>query len=550
MNRPSKDAITKALNITLESIQGEGNSALSCTHPLNAIPFEQLATEVELLRSAKAHLHKEADERISHIQHRRNLAAPVHRLPQEIFGMILESFAADRHVGEEHGLLQLLHVGRLWYTAITNSPRLWTSVDAALPSKIARLVIDRSKNLPILSLDWNTTDGYDEGEHEKILELAIQNSKRFKSMELRVSSDDPLEVWPLLEAPTPALEVLTVEVDMDLDREKMSSGRLITLSLYRFAIPASINTLLQVLSATQRLEWLALGDKGRIDEPVAPDRQVTLDHLKTLKVDNMTNEYCAALLISIYTPVCSHVDVADSFWSDAADPFDSLIWQPGNTRTAALLAFHPQLDARVLRVAITVESSQVCVRAAREGEGFPRVLSFERPRPGRMVALIGHFFRDVWFCPPIDLTITSGMLQSDTSDLTPWGPRLSRLTLSDPVASLRALEQLALRTPATYTNAGERGTSVIQGEDWMCPNLREITLHIPEIESQFNMRVAALFFLVNNRWSGTDGGPAPDEQPAQFQVQVRCTYPTYKKLQDVEIEVIKVVPFFSFHRKA
>ncbi|KAG8938370.1 hypothetical protein FRC00_000222, partial [Tulasnella sp. 408] len=379
MNRPSKNAITKALDILLESIQEEnkGLSASSCIHPLNTIPFEQLATHVELLRSAKTHLNNEADELISHIQHRRNLAAPIHRLPPEIFGTILENFAADGKLDGEHGLLPLLNVGRLWYSAITNSPRLWTSLDAALPSKIARLVIDRSNNLPILSLDWNTTKGYDEENHEKILELAIQNSTRLKSMELQVLSHNPLEVWPLLESPTPALEALTVEVDKDTAPDEDGFGEfvlsegaplrrlvlhdvslnfdsprlsgLITLSLYRSAVPTSLNTLLQVLSATQRLEWLALGDKGRIEEALAPDRQVTLDHLKTLRIENITNKYCAAFLISIYTPVCSYVHVGDSFWRDDTDLLDPLIWQPGNTQTAALLGFQPQLDARVLR---------------------------------------------------------------------------------------------------------------------------------------------------------------------------------------------------------
>ncbi|KAG9034261.1 hypothetical protein FS837_002253 [Tulasnella sp. UAMH 9824] len=573
MKPPSKNATTQALNILLESIQEENNCTFvsSETHPLTAAPLEHLDTDLEIIRLAKAHLNKKADDFISRILYQRNLAAPIHRLPQEIFEMILENFAADRPVDQEHGLLQLLRVGRLWYHAIVNAPRLWTRLDSTLPSKIARLVIERSKDLPILSFNWTTLSR--DKAREEILEMAIQNSRRFKSMELRVSSDDPFDIRPLLEAPTPALESLTVEMNEDPDVEEdefeefaVSEGvplkhlvlhdvslnfdsprlsGLITLRLYQSAVPTSLNLLLQVLSATQRLEELTLGDEGWIEEAVAPGPQVTLEHLKELRIEHITNDYCAALLISIYTPICSRVYVNDSRWTQVTEPtLYPLIWQPGNTQTAALLGLHHQSNARALRMPIKVASSPVDIRAHGEEGDVSRLLSFGRLQPWRMVTLLGHFFGDVQFCPPIDLTITCRITQSDPFDLTPWGTFLNRLTLSDSMASLRALGQLARRTAAQKT--GERGASVAQVENWICPHLQYITLHSPHIQSQRELHVAALLSLVKKRWSGRDRVSTPAKKPIEF--EITCCHLICKPLKDAEIEVKKVIPSFKFRR--
>ncbi|KAG8960789.1 hypothetical protein FRC05_006563 [Tulasnella sp. 425] len=119
-------------------------------------------------------LNKKTYELIARIQHSRNLAAPIHQLPQVIFQQILEFFTAGRPVDDEYGLLQLVRVGRLWYGTIVNSPQLWTWLDSALPPKIARLVIQRSSGLHKLSCGWNTAnefEGYEE-EYGEILELA------------------------------------------------------------------------------------------------------------------------------------------------------------------------------------------------------------------------------------------------------------------------------------------------------------------------------------------------------------------------------------------
>ncbi|KAG8922174.1 hypothetical protein FRC01_014371, partial [Tulasnella sp. 417] len=365
---------------------------------------------VEALGLAKQHLVKSAEDLICRIQHHRNLAAPIHRLPQEIFGMILEKFAATRGTNCEDGLLQLLQVGRIWYHAIVDSPQLWTVLHSGLAPKIARLVIERSKNLPILTLIWNTVEYYDdtpEGyeEYTEILGMAGQNSARFRSIYLRVSSDvGHFNIWQLLEGPTTALEALTVEVvtnggggedelvkfvlskgaplkylnldDISLNFNSPRLSGLVILSLSRAAVPNSLDVLLQLLSATQRLEQLKLCEKQEISEPVGPGSQVTLGHLKELAIEELASEYCTALLSSIYTPVCSRVHVSDSQWGEA-EQLDSLIWQTGNSRTAALLGLTQQSYTSDQRICISAASGEVRIRFSKQQADSGRFFLFE-----------------------------------------------------------------------------------------------------------------------------------------------------------------------------
>ncbi|KAG9047245.1 hypothetical protein FS837_002718 [Tulasnella sp. UAMH 9824] len=338
---------------------------------------------------------------------------------------------------------------------------------------------------------------------------------------------------------SPSSPVVLDDVSLNFDSQRLTG--LATLRLYRYAVPISLDILLQVLSATQWLEELTLGGDASDEEPVAPGPQVTLGRLKELKLEDITNSYCAALLSSIYTPICSHVHVSD-VWKEDADPLDPLIWQPRNAQTTALLGLQQKSDAHALRISILVSSSVVGVHVYEQESNGSRVFSFNRSRPLQLVKLLGHFFSVVPFCPPISLFISGDTSPGDSFDLKPWGPVLHSLQLSYPMACLRAKEQLAQFTAPP--NASERGTSVSQVEGWMCPNLKYITLYIPGIETERDLHAATLLSLVKTRWSGTDDDPAPANQPAGF--EIICTYSSYQKLFDVEIEVKKVVSSFGF----
>ncbi|KIO27154.1 hypothetical protein M407DRAFT_243428 [Tulasnella calospora MUT 4182] len=211
----------------------------------------------------------------------------------------------------------------------------------------------------------------------------------------------------------------------------------------------------------------------------------------------------------------------------------------------ALLGLNQQSDTRPLGISIAADHQIIDIHV-REHEIGSRVFSFLRPRPLRMVKLLGRFFTVVPFCPPIDLAIRGYETQGDLFDLAPWSGCLESLELSQPTRYLRIMEQLAQRTVAPNGNQTE--TSAARAEDWMCPNLQYITFRVPEMASEPDLYGEALLSLVRTRWSRTDGAPTPAIQPAKF-VNIgpeSC----YKALQDVEVEVKRLVPSAVFYREA
>ncbi|KAG8942796.1 hypothetical protein FRC04_003491 [Tulasnella sp. 424] len=592
MKPPSKDAISKALDILLESI-GEQNGysfPSSCTTPLSGIPLEELATYADALSSAKLHLADEADKLICQTQHRRNLAAPIHRLPEEIFKTILEMTETD-----VRDLLLWCQVGRLWHATIFNSPRLWTRMYSGLSPKMARWVLNLSKGLP-LSLHWDAVDK----RYGPIMDIAAQNSTRFKSMKLRGGLSKPLDIRRLLTSPTPALESLTAEVTrgwvapapevvlsegaplkhltltnltLTIDPHRLSS--LITLFLDGSAIPASLGTLLQILSASAQLEQLTLLADTRVEDSEVPQPGplVTLPRLGNLELDCITDDYCMALLASIYTPACSRIYVYDASGSQHVDSLDALVWKPGSVQAVALLGFNSSLEPRILGVPETVSMPQISttisvarsatlVRVEEKDSVRSRHLHFGRSEPLKLLKRIGESLphrpslsislplsqHDSIGIRPLkllkrigeslrhrpSLSLSRPLSQHDSIDLGPWSSTLESLELSDYKASLSAMEQLSQCIATPY------GTGVLATESWMCPNLRFITLHIPGDEEECAIYIAALRLLVRKRWSGEDGGLAPAIQPDRFEI----ISPRYRELQDVESEIQRVLPSF------
>ncbi|KIO27152.1 hypothetical protein M407DRAFT_23569, partial [Tulasnella calospora MUT 4182] len=338
----------------------------------------------------------------------------------------------------------------------------------------------------------------------------------------------------------PLKDLVLRDISLNFDSPRLAG--LVTLSLYQAAVPTSLNILLQVLSAAQRLEQLTLGDKMRVGEPIVPGPQVTLGHLKILNIRKITDNYYAALLSSIYAPVCSSVDIDDPWRSTDVDTQDLLLWQPGNAQMAALLGLNQQSDIRTLKIYIALNYDTIRIRVREQEHGSARVFSFRRRRPLRMLKLLGQFFADFPFCPPIHLTIEASVYDHDPFDLTPWSACLVSLDLSHQTGNLRPMEQLAEYTVAP--NANETGASAARAEDWMCPNLRYITLRVPKAESQPDLYGAALLSLVRRRWLRMDGGPTPAIQPDEF--VIIGTHSGTKTQQDVETEVKRVVPSAVF----
>ncbi|KAG8924010.1 hypothetical protein FRC01_012056 [Tulasnella sp. 417] len=569
MKPPSRAAITKALGILLDSIQEENGLSFksSCTYPLNVIPLDQLGSNVDALHVAKSSLEKEADDLIFRIQVHRNAATPTYRIPPEVFEMIfnvtLQMNEGRRTVESLQTLLKLMGVCRHWYTTILNCPRLWTYLDADLRPDTASLVIERSRNLPILSLSWDLCGEDDRDEDkEETLWMVFRNSSRFKSMSFRVGTEDEDDIWSLLESTTTALEGLTIDgrytgagdftlsdgaplkylslddVSYGFGTQRLSG--LVILRLYRKSVPGSLEELIRVLEgAAAQLEELTLVDSESKVE-YQPSSPITFPRLRKINLERISNSYSTALVATIYAPACSDIRVQEFDFQDPgpSEILDAAIWKPGNTQMAAFLGLESGPEPRALRFFITADQwSKISIKVSEQGAERTE-FQFRRCQPWRLVELIREFFLHHPSPLSISLDLRRGMFEKGPLDLISWSGHLEVLSLSNDDDCLRALEQLSQRPAAPSWSGMETR------EDWVCPNLQSIMLRLPDEIDNRALHVAALRSLVQKRWSGADGGFEPANQPTKF--YIACPSWSYKELQTVETEIREIVPCFMF----
>ncbi|KIO15325.1 hypothetical protein M407DRAFT_35125 [Tulasnella calospora MUT 4182] len=168
--------------------------------------------------------------------------------------------------------------------------------------------------------------------------LAVQNSTRFRSMDIQIHPTDSFYISDLLESTT-VLVSLTVEVarsefiEDEFEEVVLSDGaplkrlvlrdmpfkfdcprlsRLVTLHLDGSAVPASLRTLIQLLSAASaHLEQLtiarAINDSQRLEDDCQPYSSITFPRLTELQLRDIMPLPSTKLVASIYAPVCSRL---------------------------------------------------------------------------------------------------------------------------------------------------------------------------------------------------------------------------------------------------
>ncbi|KAG8899057.1 hypothetical protein FRC01_010685, partial [Tulasnella sp. 417] len=316
------------------------------------------------------------------------MATPTYRIPAEVFEMIfkmtMQMTEGGRTVGSLRTLLGLMRVCRHWHTTILNCPRLWTYLDGGLPPHVARRVIERSRGLPILSLDWGTYDEDNSDEQKRATWWMItENSSRFKSMDLTIWGETEDAIWSVLESTTTALESLTIEVqcectgeftlsrggplkylslnDVSLNFNSQRLSGLVILRLYGSAVPRSLKKLIRLLGvAAAQLEELTIRDcNSRTD--YRPSSSITLPRLKEIELKAISNSYSTALAATIYAPACSYIRIEESD-PGPSEILDPTIWQPGNTQVAAFLGLHSGSEPRALQISIAVIFSTINIK--------------------------------------------------------------------------------------------------------------------------------------------------------------------------------------------
>ncbi|KAG8946767.1 hypothetical protein FRC04_011423 [Tulasnella sp. 424] len=487
------------------------------------------------------------NELVARVLHRWNPEPRVNRLP-------LDVRAADSR-------LNLLLVCRRWHDIIVASPQLWEDLDVRMPLDVAQLVIERSRSHPI-SINWpSDISNNQEIESSEFLDLAIDNSTRIRRAIIYASPSSYLDVpnlRRLLEAPTPLLEDLTADCELEdstsdgdgtlnefvlsegsflkhlhlydiatpLDSPRLSN--LITINLGGSAVPQSPQPLLLLLSNSQRLEELHVWDlrSSTGDIESLPSTSVTLPRLTKITLGNTPSIYNIAVLASIHTPLCSHVSVKDRWVenersSELVEALDALTWCRGSNLATTLTwgnGSRPVPDWLV----VAVEGDRITVKAP-ETE-----LQLSRDDISRILARLGAVFSQ------LPLAINLKIKLERSIDLLPWSERLDTLNVGKKEAIRRIIQQLS-----------QRHVNPRNGEmDWICPMLLEISMWYDWGEKEDTpLDGEVLLSLVRQRWSGEDGLAAAT-QPTSF--GFLCKRALCPNLWSLNDQIKQMVPSFRF----
>ncbi|KAG9044824.1 hypothetical protein FS837_007483 [Tulasnella sp. UAMH 9824] len=390
------------------------------------------------------------------------------------------------------------------------------------------------------------------------LEAALEGSHRWRKIDFTLSCGLYEDVEELLEAPTPALEVLRVSVkypsssstmgpfylapgpplkELTLHRVITSwhSPRLfglIKLDLGDTNSGPSINQLLRILSNSPQLEHLSLtalqppeyGATSWSSDPVL------LEHLKTLDVTDSGPKYISALLSSAQFPRCKSVQLWDGPYSYPISDADGIIWSMGNEQTAAVLGLNiTGTERRRLNILVEWRSINFQNQDSQLQERFDLFLC--RQNLHHLLPMVEEFLTTWNPTPDVKLEV---MKDAPLLSLLAWSPLLSSLHVIGSKHCRKALVELTKRSsPLGSGNAS-----------WVCPELSELTLQY-EIDDQEDYRrdVEPLRFLLSQRWSSTGSGGLSAPQPSSFIWRGnRNTFPTMWSLKH---ELTEILPSFT-----
>ncbi|KAG8918524.1 hypothetical protein FRC00_012387, partial [Tulasnella sp. 408] len=474
MKPPRKEAIAKALAILIESVNEENGSQLVSedTSTLDSATPGALVDAEKALDVTRSGFIENIDRLISDIRRRRNVAAPIHQFPPEVFITILTHLAdAYSLEGKEYRILDLMTVNRTWREIIIDSPQLWTTIRSDYPPEFANLVIERSK-AHTLSLIWDTSASHyldsDNDEFKAILELAAQNSPRIRTMNVVVGRGSRKTLQRLLECSTPQLEILHAKlspdgVEMDTGTRSFTlseGGPLKELALHRTSVSnwsswrisglrlldlssliqlPPVDQIVRILSTSPDLEQLSLRwfnppslplvrwDERNVGEPIE------LPHLKKIKLEELPPVYYFSILSRIRPGVCNSVRLMGIGTGETNNMLSEELWRErGETMSALLQLSKISTPTRVencpLSVVVDSWSATIVnlVRTEALQEPEKSIFRLFHTNAHRITQVLGEFFSALNLeTPPLRLQLEDAIVGRDTPfDLRLWSSSL------------------------------------------------------------------------------------------------------------------------------
>ncbi|KAG8914481.1 hypothetical protein FRC01_004039 [Tulasnella sp. 417] len=568
-----KDVISQALSVLVEGICNQNGYGFSYSgvESVEALPVDRLPTIADELKAAKAIINQQLDQLAARILYLWNTACLVHQLPVEVLAMIFGEFRPTPPGSDSStSLLDLLLVCRTWHDVIVGSPQLWDYFGAEMSYKIAQLVINRSQTSSF-SVKWDTWNLPLEPRKSglcRMMDLLIENSTRVQKIDIRASRSGRPSLQKFLSAPTPKLETLRVQVELygsdedgyePLDYIILSDGpllehlslqnvdtqmnsprfsNLVTLQLEHSTSSMLFENLFPVLSSSRRLEKLHIRGYSAKDDGGRATTPITLPHLKELVLSGVRSRYTVAMLASIYTPRCSHVEIDDHGGSlskmdeEAVEALDAVVWRPGNDQATVILG-GADSTLRPSALEIGMYHAVVTVRSPKMAEPHCN-LRFARVDVPRMVKGLVTILSHWHSCPPIELQLDHGYIwRTNGLDLSFW---------SEHVYSLRARGRDVCRSVIQLLLRRE----LIPGRgqmDWAFRKLSKIEIvYTGRDVEDTALDAEALLSVVQQRWFGQDG-LAPATQPSHF--EVFCSLTNFPRLTSLENEFKRIIPSFK-----
>ncbi|KAG8893831.1 hypothetical protein FRC00_009970 [Tulasnella sp. 408] len=586
MNPPRKEAIAKALAILIESVNEENGSQLVSedTSTLDSATTGTLVDAEQALDVTKSCFIENIDRLIADIRRRRNVAAPIHQFPPEVFITILTHLAdAYSLEGKEYRILDLMTVNRTWREIIIDSPQLWTTIRSDYPPEFANLVIERSK-AHTLSLIWDTSASHyldsDNDEFKAILELATQNSSRIRSINVVVGRRSAKTLQRLLECPTPQLEILHAKPSSDgaesdlatrsftlseggplkelalhwVSVSNWSSWRisgLRLLDLYNLVNPPA-DQILRILSTSPDLEQLSLRffhpptsvplvrwNEHNVGEPIE------LPHLKKIRLEELPPVYNLSILSRIRLGVCNFVRVMGLGNGEANNMPSAELWRERGETMAALLQLSKistPTPAENCPLSVMVDSWSAAIvnlvrtEALQEPEkSIVRLYHTDAPH---ITQVLGEFFSALNLeTPPLRLQLEDAIVWRDKPfDLRLWSSSLSMLQVKG-----------SYLVRAVYRQLGQQWVSGDGTMTWLCPRLSFLDLNYKGneyVSEDEEMDGKQLLDAVQRRWSGEHDIPAA-LQPSRF--RIGCDGQWFASIRSREEAIRSMVPSFEIY---
>lgn len=492
----------------------------------NAI--ERLDAQISSLTRASETVQNSLGRRIIHLRRERNVLAPVHKLPPELFALILEFHLDTTERQTRYLRLHALSmVCSSWKATIEDTPILWSVIQSEDSSAVVTRALQRSKNHPLKVYYNSILNGMRGLLSAEEFAAKVGDHLRRWSYARIIANRDIAALEEVLQSPAPLLEHLNLSglcsvtpglLSLDLLHGRAKKlgrlsiygvsirnwdtalfSRLHTLVISALGNPQpSSQQLLAMLHASPLLEHLTIRDLSpEVGGPAVPSTPRTrLEYLRQLRLCGLMDGIFATLVSHIDVPQCEEVDLGCSLRSGI--PF---------TLGDPLAHFIPILTDRFFSegdLTLAIGETMFCITKQRTPHWYSSELDLDLRHVDPVEPL--KWFVQAFGSSLPSLSITLALLfdfDCDTPDVTDILKKLPGIVAIRVENTARMTTMLLFLLSLPFVDQ----TSSPPTKVWPFAQLRTLRLNVP-VPSDLAIHV------FRRRYGHGDGGEAGGDPPA------------------------------------